>query len=146
MVALCLAASLQFSSCSSSGADGEDIIPELSKFDIKGAWGVMAADFITPEEYNKDYAIEIAIPFIEFEKDGKMNWHEWILLEARPHPTKNHGNYELKGDKLTISAPGHAWLNGTHTIEHATKQQITLIIENSRYKAKIYMRASEYDL
>ena len=146
MVAVCLAASLQFCSCSSSGSDGEEEILNQYKYDITGAWATTAADFIRPDEYNKDYAIEIAIPFIEFGKDGKMNWHEWILLEGKPNPTKNHGTYTLKGNELTISAPGHSWLNGTHKIEHMTKEQITLIVENSRWKAQVYMRASIFDL
>ena len=118
MIAICLAATIQFSSCSS---DNEDDVPTNSKYEVKGKWSVAEVDPIYPEIFDKELSLKFPTPFIEFESNGKMNWHECILMEARPSETKNHGTYIIKDDKITISAPGNAWMNGTHVIESTDK-------------------------
>ena len=144
LLSFCLVASVNLASCS-SGEDGEEVI-ESSKFNVVGEWAVYKIDPIRPEIFDKELSLKFPTPFIEFESNGKMNWHEWILMEARPSETKYHGTYIIKDDKITISAPGNAWMNGTHTIEKATKNNIVLIVETSSYKAKVTLTPSGYDL
>lgn len=125
MIAICLMASMQFSSCSSSS---DDIPEEPKKFNVSGKWMTMVVqplDDMTFDEA-KVFATSFQTPYIEFIQNGTngtVTWYEFDPVTKDPINVAHSGTFTIKNEKITVSAPGNQWMNGTHTIESVDEKQ-----------------------
>lgn len=122
LLAFCLVASVNLGSCS-SGEDGEEVIEQQKKYNIVGKWMTMVATPLEDMSYDeaKTFATSFQIPFIEFTAQGRLRWFELDKATGDLIKIEHQGTYSVKGDKITINAPGSSWLTGTHTIESVEK-------------------------
>ena len=130
LLALCIVASINLGSCSSS-EDGEEVIEQQKKFNISGKWMTMVAQPLENLgfEQNKVFATSFQIPFIEFTTEGRLRWFELDKATGDPIKIEHQGTYSVKGDKITINAPGSTWLTGTHIIESVEKINGVVLME-----------------
>lgn len=129
MIAICMAASLNLNSCSSS--DDEEVMEEQKTFNVIGKWTTIVAqplEDMTAEEA-KLFATNFQVAILEFKADGTLIWHEYDKATGNPVPTQHKGTYSVTGNKITISAPDSHWMTGTHTIESINKYNDTLLME-----------------
>lgn len=153
MIAICLTASIQLSACSSDSEDS----PVEKTYNLEGEWGVWKLDPIEPsvdkiDPNDPSYEILVAIsnefntPYIKFNKDGSMTWHDWDAENFTISTVKRHGSYSVKGDKLYVTASDNIFLKNDVTIESVKKGEITLIVKSPKYKVKVILGPSDFDM
>lgn len=140
--AMVLMACVNLSSCSSDGDDNET---DAAKYEIIGEWGTEKIDFLEPSMPIEDVSYGCAIPYMKLSSDGSVAFHEWDFVLAEPKKEKHHGSYTVKGNQLTISC-NNKYLNGTYTIDKASKTQLILIKKTAEYTIKVQWGQSYYKM
>lgn len=131
MIAICLMAGIQLSSCSSD----DDIPEQPKKFNVSGKWMTMVAQALETDMDHKEFATSFQTPYIELvqsDNGGTVIWYEFDTETQSPIKTPHSGTFTIKNDKITVNAPGSKWMNGTHTVEMVEEGLMEWIVKTDK--------------
>lgn len=146
MIAICMVASMQLSSCSSSDDDEPEVKKTYTIADVSGKWMTMVVqplDDMSFEEAKK-FAMGFQTPYIELTMGGKLIWYELDSATGTPIKVQHTGTFTVKDDQITLSAPGNKWMNGTHTINVAETGHMEWTVKTSDGLGKFYFGPTVY--
>ena len=102
-------------------------------------------DFLEPSTPIDEVVYGGAFPYIKLASNGIIEFHEWDYEKAEPKPEKHKGSYMVKGDQLVITC-NHKYMDGTYTIEKATKTKLYLLKKTAEYTIKVQWGKSYYKM